>query len=130
MKKLLSYIVGAALGLWLATIFIAGVRVSVDSSSTFFGISINQNWKFFILFGIILGLINYFIKPVLDVVTIPLRILTLGIFGLLINVGMIWIVDAMFEELSVPWFLPLAWTTIIIWALSGIIAKILVKDDI
>lgn len=72
MKKLLSYIVGAALGLWLATIFIAGVRVSVDSSSTFFGISINQNWKFFILFGIILGLINYFIKPVLDVVTIPL----------------------------------------------------------
>ncbi|MDO8530033.1 MAG: phage holin family protein [bacterium] len=130
MKKLLSYIIGAALGLWLASILIAGVAIRVSADSTFFGISINQNWKFFILFGITLGLINYFIKPILDVITIPLRILTLGIFGLLINVGMIWIVDSMFEELSVPWFLPLAWTTVIIWVLSGLIAKILVKDEI
>lgn len=121
--------VSAGLGLYLATLFIAGTRVNVNPGSSFFGISLTENWKFFILFGIVLGLINYFIKPILDVITIPLRILTLGLFSFLINMGMLWIVDMMFEELSVPWLLPLLWTTVIIWVLHGILAKFLIKDE-
>ena len=121
--------ISGGLGLWIATIFVAGTKVQAFADSSFFGISLNQNWKFFILFGIVVGLLNFFVKPILDIITIPLRIITLGIFGILINMAMIGIVDAIFEELSVPWFLPLAWTTLIIWLLNGLLSNILAKED-
>ncbi|MEK7124334.1 MAG: phage holin family protein [Patescibacteria group bacterium] len=129
MKKLLSYMAGAGLGLWIATFFIAEVKVLTTANSGFFGILINENWKFFILFGIILGLLNFFAKPVLDLITLPLRIITLGFFGLLINMGLIWAVDVMFEELAVPWFWPLLWTSLIIWTASVILVKLIDRDE-
>ncbi len=129
MKRLISYIVGAGLGLWVATIFIKGVKIMPASDSAFFGILIDRDWKFFVLFGIILGILNFFVKPVLDVISIPLKIITLGIFGILINAGLIWLVDLTFKELSIPLLWPLLWTTLIIWLASSILLKLINKEE-
>src|SRR3989344_7823331 len=107
MKRLLSLIISAGAGLWLATVLIAQVTVKTYPDSNFFGINVIAPWQFFILFGIILGLLNFFVKPILNVITLPLRIITLGLFGFLINMFLIWIVDYIFREFSAPWFFPL-----------------------
>jgi putative membrane protein len=129
MKKLLSQIVSAGLGLWLATIFVSGVAVTYYANSSFFGISITAQWQMFLVLGIILGLLNYFVRPILKTLALPLELLTLGLFSIVINMGMIWFLDLIFDEITVPWMWPLIYTTLILWALNMIIQKIIVKKD-
>ncbi len=125
MKKLLSQIIAATAGLWLTTIFVPGVRVTLLSDSNFFGIGLTAVWQIFLFLGIILGFLNFFLKPLLDLITLPLRIITLGLFGFLINISFVWALDVMFKEFSAPLIYPLIITTLIISALSVVLSMIL-----
>mgnify|MGYP001620161744 CR=1 len=122
MRNLLFNIIAAGAGLWLASLYVPGVKVAVISGSNFFGFPITQDWQIILTLGIILGLLNFFVKPILDIITLPLRIITLGIFGFFVNMSLIWIVDVMFKEFSAPWFWPLLYTTLIIWGLNVILS--------
>lgn len=129
MKKFFSQIVAAVAGLWLAVKFVPSVAAEVYPESSFFGIPLTEQWQIFLVLGIVLGLLNYFVKPVLKALALPLELLTLGLFSIVINMAMIWFLDLMFEELYAPWLWPLLYTTIIVWALNFIIEKFLIKDD-
>ncbi len=54
-----------------------------------------------IIVGVILGLINTFIKPVITLLTLPITILTLGLFLLVINGVMVLLADALLQGFSV-----------------------------
>lgn len=128
MKKLLFQILAAGLGLWLATIFAPGVEVKLFSDSSFFGIGLTEQWQIFFLLGIILGLLNFFIKPILSAIALPLKIITLGLFSFAINIALIWILDVMFKELYIPLWLPLIYTALIIGILNSL-SSIISKND-
>jgi putative membrane protein len=68
--------------------------------------------------GAILGIINVIVKPILNALTMPLRILTLGFSTLVVNMLMVLAVDIYFEELIITGLLPLIYTTLIVWILS------------
>lgn len=59
------------------------------------GLSYSGEWWRWLLFGAVIGVINAVIKPIAKFLTIPIRIITLGLFTLAINVGLmtlaIWI---------------------------------------
>ena len=97
--------IAGTLGFWLAVKFIPGVE--------FLG-----EMKYLIFAGVFLGLINFFIKPILKIITLPLRVLTLGLFGFVINMLIIWAVDILFTELIIQGLIPLFWTTLLIWGIS------------
>lgn len=42
--------------------------------------------------AVVLGIVNMLIKPVIQIVALPITILTLGIFAFLINVALLWAV--------------------------------------
>ena len=105
MRNLFIKIAAGILGLWLASSFVPGVEFT-------------GAWKILLFAGFLLGLMNFFIKPILKSITLPLRIITLGLFGLIINMAMVWLVDIFFTELTIVGVLPLLWTTLIIWGLS------------
>lgn len=128
MKRLLSQIISAILGLWLANQFVPGVVVRAYPESNFFGVGLSAQWQIFLFLGITLGLLNYFVKPLLKTLTLPLEILTLGLFSLVINAGLIWLLDMIFDELYIPLFLPLIYTTLIIWLLDIVIGFFLIKN--
>lgn len=107
MLKLTLTIASGILGIWLADQLVAGVDFMGD-------------WKSLLSAGIILGLINFFIKPILKLIALPIRMLTLGMAGMLINVGVIWILDIIFTELIIVGIIPLLWTTAIVWG-TGIV---------
>lgn len=46
--------------------------------------------KLFIIGGIIIGLINFFVKPLIKIVSLPLIAVTGGIFLVVINVFLLW----------------------------------------
>ncbi len=96
-NKLISQIIASALGIFLAVHFVSGVSLSiVPGQSEIFSIPITETWQMFLVVGLILGLLNLFVKPILGLITLPLKILTLGFFSLVINMTMIWIVDIVF----------------------------------
>jgi putative membrane protein len=65
----------AALGLWLATDWVRGVRI--DSPGTL------------VVAGLLLGIINAIVRPVVILLTLPLTVLTLGFFLLVVNALML-----------------------------------------
>lgn len=114
MDRLISQIILGILGLWMATIFVPEVEFKGAV-------------PLFLLAGAILGLLNFFIKPLLKKITLPFRILTLGLFGFLINMFIVWLIDIIFPELIIPGIISLFWTTILIWALNFIISLLFPK---
>jgi len=119
MTKLFLQIIAGILGIFLATKFVPGVSLEIiPGQSSLFGIEFTAAWQILVLVGGVLGLINFFLKPVLKIITLPLRMLTFGLFSLVINMGIIWIVDVLFLELVIAGIQPLFWTTVIIWLIS------------
>ena len=119
MNSLILQIIAGILGIFLATKFVPGVSLEIlPGQSSLFGIEFTASWQILLLIGFALGLINFFIKPVLKMITLPLRILTFGLFSLVINMGIIWAVDILFPELVISGIIPLFWTTVIIWGVS------------
>jgi len=110
MWTLFLQIVAGILGIWLAQKYVPGVEFT-------------GNWQVLVLAGAILGLINFFIKPILKVITLPLRIITFGLFSLVINMLMVWIVDIVSPELIIPGLIPLFWVSLIVWGISFILLK-------
>ena len=108
-KTLILQILAGILGLYLATKFVSGVEFTGTIQSL-------------LLAGLILGLVNFSIKPVVKLISWPLRVLTFGLFSIVINMAMVLIVDILFLELIIPGLLPLFWTTVIVWGLSLILS--------
>jgi putative membrane protein len=88
LAKLFSEIAVGILGLFLAVRLIGNV-------------SFSGTLQAFLFAGFVLGLINFFIRPLIRKVTWPLRMLTLGLFSLVINMVILWFVDVIFLELNI-----------------------------
>jgi len=114
LRELILKIIAGIAGIWLASEFVSGVMI-IDS------------WQIFVWAGLILGLINYFIKPILNFIALPLRILTLGLFSLVINMGIIWVVDYFFDSITIQELASLFWTTLIVWLMNIILPKFFPK---
>jgi len=114
MRELILQIIAGILGLWLAVQFV-------------FGVEFTGEIKYLFLAGVILGLLNFFLKPILNFITLPLRLLTFGLLGLVINILIIWLVDIIFSELKIVGIIALFWTTLIIWGLGFIISILFPK---
>lgn len=67
------------------------------------GIHVTSYWTALIV-AVILGLLNIFIKPVLVILTIPITILTLGLFLFIINALIIMLAGYMIDGFTVDGF--------------------------
>ena len=75
------------LGLYLASILIPGVQILGIGS--------------FVIAAVLLGLVNAFVRPVAFLLTLPLTIVTLGLFLFVLNAAMFGLVAAILENFSV-----------------------------
>lgn len=58
------------------------------------GIRLESDWLSLVWLGLIFGLVNAIVRPVLKLLTCPLILLTLGLFTLVINALMLWLTAA------------------------------------
>lgn len=118
MLKLLAYLVIGVLALYLATLLVPGVMVEDGFEGQL---------KVLAASGIALGLANYFLKPIVSIITAPLLVLTFGVFGVIINMLMVWLVDILFPKLIILGFWPLFWTGLLAWVLNFLFLRIAKK---
>ncbi|NCF25574.1 MAG: phage holin family protein [Gammaproteobacteria bacterium] len=67
------------------------------------GVSITGAWTF-ILAAILLGLVNAVVRPVAFVLTLPITLITLGLFILVLNAAMFGLVAVFFDNFVVSGF--------------------------
>lgn len=51
----------------------------------------NTQWWAYLVMGLIFGLVNAIVRPILKLLTCPLILLTLGLFTLVINTALFWL---------------------------------------
>lgn len=77
-----------------------------------------------LLAALVLGLVNALIRPILIILTLPVNILTLGLFTLVINALMFLLVSSIVKGFNVSGFWPAFFGALAMWligwALNGI----------
>jgi putative membrane protein len=101
----------SAFGLWLASQCVAGVHF--DSTRTL------------LLAALLLGIVNAIVRPIVFILTLPLTILTLGLFLLVLNAGMVALVAWLLPGFRLHSFGAALLTWIIVW-LTGWVGSALI----
>jgi putative membrane protein len=86
------------------------------------GFNFSGGIKEFLMAGTILGLLNLTVKPILKLISLPIIILTLGLFTLVINALLLWLVDYIFDFVSISDIVTLVWATIVVVVVNMIIS--------
>ena len=84
----------------LAQVLLNGVALLV-AAKLVPGISYQGGWLYLLLAGLVLGLINLLVKPLVTFLSLPLIVLTLGLFFLVINAAMIKLADLLLDGFTV-----------------------------
>lgn len=71
--------------------------------------------------ALILGLVNAFVRPVLFILTLPLTIVTLGLFLFVINAIMLWLVGFLVPGFIVAGFLPALLASVVLTLVSTLL---------
>ena len=79
------------------------------------------------LAALALGLLNAFVRPVMVVLSLPLVIITLGLFMLVINALLLWSVGSVLKDFHVDGFAPAFWGSLII-SLTSLVLNSLTKS--
>jgi putative membrane protein len=76
--------------------------------------------------GLLLGLVNAIVRPILVVLTFPITLLTLGLFLLVLNAFCLWLVSVFVSGFQVAGFWPAFWgallVSIVSWILTALIS--------
>jgi len=86
--RLIVLILGNVLALFLASYYIAGVAIS-------------GGWLEVFIVGLVFSAVNFFLKPLLKLLLGPIILLTLGVFILVINMGVLWVTDLLLPQMSI-----------------------------
>lgn len=90
----------AAVGLWLATLWVDGI--TVDTPTTL------------LLAALLLGVVNAIVKPVMLLLTLPFLLLSLGLFLLVVNAAMLGLVSYFLPGMHVAGFWAALWGALLI----------------
>ena len=102
----------SALGLWIATRWVSGIRI--DTAGTL------------VLAGVLLGVVNAIVRPVLIILTLPITILSLGLFLLVVNTAMVALVAWMLPGFHIYGGFWSAFATALIVWITGWIGSLLI----
>jgi putative membrane protein len=103
----------AALGLWVASQLLDGLHFATPSK--------------LLLAAVLLGIVNAFVRPLAFILTLPITIVTLGLFLLVLNAGMVALVAWVVPGFTIAGFWTAVGAAIIVsivsWAASGLIGS-------
>ena len=115
MLRLIIHILSNAIGIWASARLVHGIHF-------------NGNWKWLILAGAVLGFINFFIKPIVKIVSLPLIWLSLGLFTIVINVLMLDLVAHIVPALVLTTWTAAFWAVIVISIINFFVSS-LIQDN-
>jgi putative membrane protein len=111
MKFLLRAVI-AALGIWLASKWVSGLVIS--------------DYLTLALAGVLFGVANAVVKPILVILTLPITVVTLGLFLLVVNAAVLALVALVLPGFTIATFWGAVLGALIV-SVTGIIASMAIK---
>jgi putative membrane protein len=108
MRGFLLRVLIVAIGLWVASKIVPGIEIT-------------DGWSL-LWAALVLGIMNAVVRPVVIILTLPLTILTLGLFLLVINAAMLSLVAWMLDGVVVAGFWSAVFGSIVI-SITGWLAS-------
>jgi putative membrane protein len=108
---------GAAL--WVATRVVPGVTYTGDLLP-------------FVGVAVVFGVVNAFIRPAAKIITLPLIVLTLGVFALVVNGLMLWLTSAMSDALGLGFHVSGFWASFFGGLVVSVVSTVLwvvIRED-
>ncbi len=88
------------------------------------GFSFRGSISELLMAGIIIGLINALIKPIIELIALPVVFLTLGLFNIIINVGLLLFAAKFIPHLTIDGFWPAFWGVLIISLMNHLVSRL------
>lgn len=79
--------------------------------------------------AIVLGIINAIIRPLIIILTIPINVITLGIFTFFINALMFWLAHLIISGFQITNFMAAFWGAIVYWIINLLLNIIFTKEN-
>lgn len=108
MRLILRFLI-ISLSVWLTVQFFDGVEANTTAV--------------ILIVGACLTLFNMFVKPIIKVLTLPINILTLGIFSLFINGLVFWYIGKFVDGFEINTFMGAFWGAIVVSIINWILTK-------
>ncbi len=126
--RFLTWLATHAAALAVAALLFEGIRFAGPDHGT---AELQEKLLPLLLVALILGLVSAVVKPVLQLLSIPFIILTLGLFLLVINAGMLLLTGWLAGTLDIGFTVEGFWTavggaiviTLVTWVVDGMVGK-------
>jgi putative membrane protein len=102
------------------------IRILINAVAVFIasrfisGVTVDTYWTAIVV-AIVLGLLNTFVKPVLTLLTIPITVLTLGLFLIVINVLIVYLASYLVDGFYVSNFIAAILFSLVVSIVSWLI---------
>ena len=105
-------LVGNFVALWVA-------------SAIFSEFTYGDQFGVLLLAAVVFTIVNWFIKPILAILSIPFIIITFGIAYFVINMLMLVLTDAVVDDFEVGGFWTVVGATIVVWFVNVVVSTLL-----
>ena len=119
MVKLLVRWALTGVAIWLAARFVNGVDLITDGTP----------WLTILWVALIFGIVNTFVKPILQIFSFPFILITFGLFLLVINAAVLGLTGWLTDALVVDGFGPAFLGSIVISLFNWVISQVMDDDD-
>ena len=100
-RRFLLKIVIGSFALWAADALLAGFAISGGLGG-------------YLLAGLLLAVLNTFVRPILKLLSLPLILVTFGLFTVVINAAILWLVADISRVVTISGLVTLLWATLIV----------------
>jgi putative membrane protein len=108
---------------WLSNIVALSVAAAIFSGVDYAG----EFW-ILVLAGLVFGLVNAFVRPLVIFLALPAVILSLGLALLLVNALMLWLTDLIVARFEVSGFWTAVGAAVIVWLVNWALSALLRPD--
>lgn len=107
---LLAFLINAA-SLWVVTLIIPGITIA--------------NWQTLAVAAIVVGLVNALIRPIVQLIALPISIITFGIFAIIINGLMLLLAANFVSGFTVSGFWPAVIGALVLSLVSAVLSSLM-----
>ena len=108
MRKIVVSTLVTAVAVWAAVRFVPDI--SFPAANAFPGRFPEGDWWQIVVVALLIGLVNAYLKPIVGIVSLPANLVTMGLFGLLLNglllLGVAYVSDAVGITFTIGGFPP------------------------
>ncbi|WP_405486317.1 phage holin family protein [Nocardia sp. NBC_00511] len=124
---LLLRLVINGVAIWLASVWVGGITVDGPGHTT------SDKILVIAVVTVVFALVNWLVKPIVKLLSLPFVVLTLGLFLLVINALMLWLTSKITEatsyQLHVDGFWAAVWGAIIITLVNWVLGVLIPDED-